>query len=291
MHANRIPEAARNAKPQSGLRGRRARATARGEMVRGAPGRWALHATAIALVSALAGFFAGRVSVADTRVGAVHPSASTAASPAAPAVAARARPRARKPLERTFVQRPTELFVATDAEAEARYRQAQSRDLLGLIRQQIAIAQRTNPGGHPEAIANQSLGYLQAWVDTVMRVAPDMVDELAAEVEGVLCADGAPPAERIAMSRVLMAIPELANPRGFDCAFAKHPEEDIALWYALDAWRASGLPRPAALDAIARAAQDERTLERLAVAPRDPASEPLTDVRMAQPLDAPIVPP
>jgi hypothetical protein len=230
------------------------------------------------------GFWGGRA----TKPAAAERSAAPAASKTGAATKQRAASKPQRTVERPFVVRPAELFVATDPVAEVRYRQEQSKDLVALLRHQVALAELRNASGDPEAIANQALSYLQGWSDTVTRIAPDMLNELASEIEGVYCHAGSKPAESIVMSRVLMGLPELANARSFECAFAKHTAEDAALWHALDAWRASGFPKTAQLAEIERNAKDGRTRERLSDVERDPSADPADGFKVVQPVSAPV---
>ena len=179
--------------------------------------------------------------------------------PRAPAQASRRVAAAEK---RPFLVRPVDLYQVENREAEQRYRTQQAHDLMGLLRARVSEADQLTRGANPEAAANQSFLYLMGWIDSVTRTAPDMVDELAAEVDASLCNKGTSPTELIVMSRVLMKMPELADSKGFDCLFSEHTSEDVVLWSALDAWRRSGLPKNDALVKIQQSATDERTLRR-----------------------------
>jgi hypothetical protein len=168
----------------------------------------------------------------------------------------------RKPIQRGFLVRPEELFIASDQEAERQYRKRQSKDLVDLLRAHTAEFEMQNPGLPPEAIANQGLLYLKGWADGVVRTAPDLVDELADELEKSLCDNEASDAILITISRAIIAIPELANSKGFDCLFSRRTREDVVVWTALDAWKRSGLPKSAAITTLERTAIDSRTRQR-----------------------------
>jgi hypothetical protein len=220
-----------------------------------------LGAGVLAALCGWIGMYSGRASTSGAARAA--PSEVADASPATEADGAGSSGRRRSKFQHAFVTRPPELFVATDREAEARYRKEQARDLMQLVRDKLRFAQLVQPAELPEAIANQSLLYVEAWTDTVARLGPDMLDELAAELEADLCAADTRPAELVTIGRILAKLPELANAAGFECVFSRQPAEDIALWSLLEAWRASGLPKSAAMASIERRATDKRTLDRL----------------------------
>ena len=170
--------------------------------------------------------------------------------------------------KRPFLVRPVDLYQVENGEAEQRYRKEQAHDLMNLLRARVTEADQLTRGADPEAAANQSFLYLMGWIDSVTRTAPDMVDELAAEVDESMCNKGTSPTELIVMSRVLMRMPELADSKGFDCLFSQHGSEDVVLWTGLDAWSRSGLPKGDALAKIQQSAKDERTLKRF-LSPED----------------------
>lgn len=130
-----------------------------------------------------------------------------------------------------------------------------------LLRRQLAPLEKVRLPGGPEAAVQGVMPYLLGWTDSVVRTAPDLMDELAGEIETTMCDHEASPASIMLMSRVVQQLPELGNPRGFDCVVARGTE-DVVLWDALDAWRKGALPKSAALERLERAATDERTRRR-----------------------------
>jgi hypothetical protein len=196
----------------------------------------------------------GATRPAQTEQTSTPPQAETASPSESPS-----RPRT---ISRPFLVRPVELFTAKDPQAEQRYREQQSKGLLHLLRFQLGAAELRYPSS-PEAAANEISVYMHAWADTVVRTAPDLVDELASQIELTMCDPQARPAQLIVMSRVIGKMPELANAHSFECLFTQHPQEDIVLWSALDAWRAAGRPKSAAIARIEQTASDSRTRQRL----------------------------
>jgi hypothetical protein len=170
--------------------------------------------------------------------------------------------RARRTVDLPLVVRPIDPEALRDEAEAQRYRSEQAGDLANLVRARTARMLGRSPNEPPEAAANQTFVYLQGWLDGVMRLAPDLVDELALEVEQSFCAEATSAAELIVMSRVVQAMPELANPGGFECLFARSPKEDAVLWAALDAFQLSGLPKSPTLERIEQNATDPRTKRR-----------------------------
>lgn len=168
----------------------------------------------------------------------------------------------RKPqhaIARSHLSRPAELFAPTDEERAQRYRTAQAHEMFGLLRQRLATVKLRSPDPNPESLATQTSDYLLGWVDSTVRVAPDLADELATEVDATLCASDRDPALALVSLRLLMAMPELSSEEGFDCVFAQDAPEDVVLWTALDAWHASGLPKSKAIAELEKTASDPRT--------------------------------
>jgi hypothetical protein len=97
----------------------------------------------------------------------------------------------------------------------------------------------------------------------LIRVAPDLADELTAEIDAAVCAPAKDPALTLVTLQLLMQMPELSSESAFNCLLAGNPKEDVVLWHALDAWAKSGLPNTEAIAAIRRTAIDTRTLSRL----------------------------
>jgi hypothetical protein len=199
-----------------------------------------------------------------------RPMAPPAAAEAAEAPAARStegprrdRQAPRRKLDRPFLVRPAELCVATDHEAERRYRVQQSRELVDLLFVQLGMFEKFFPDAGPEAAATQMRLYQKGLADAIMRTAPDLTDELADQIEQTLCDPQARASQLASLARLFGDIPELASERGFDCVFGQRAEEDVVLWSMLDAWRVSKLPRPPSLIALERDTKDGRVRERL----------------------------
>jgi hypothetical protein len=180
----------------------------------------------------------------------------------APAAAAPEGKAKRRKVERPFLVRPAESCPAADSSTERDYRVQQSRELMGLLRSKIRSTEATNPIDGPEGVMNGLAPYLIGWTDALVRTAPDMVDELAAEFEASLCNPDLNPSEVMVISRVMGQMPELGNDRGFDCIFERGAE-DMVLWSTLDAWRANAMPKSAAFAKLEQSARDERTRSRL----------------------------
>jgi hypothetical protein len=207
-----------------------------------------------------------------------------------------------------FLVRPSELYVAKDEAAEQVYRKQQSKDLVDLLRAVVARAEAgARPEWGPEGVANDTAMYLNGWLDGVVRTAPDMLEELSAELEQTMCDEHSSGGQLVVMSRLVTMMPELANPKALDCVFSAHADEDSVLWYGIDAWRRSGLPKSEALANIERNAKDPRTLERF-LTPQErvqrnapemerviqdhlaPSSEPTDPAALAAPPEGPGAP-
>jgi hypothetical protein len=167
-------------------------------------------------------------------------------------------------IDRAYMQRPLDLFVAKDDNAEKVYRQKQSKELFDLLRANLARVRRFSPDPNPESLMMQNLEYLGGWIDGVIRTAPDLADELAQEVEGAMCAPTEDSAFVLVTIRLLDRMPELSSQKGFDCLFSQHKTEDPVLWQALDAWHASGLPKSDAHRSLEQSAVDPRTRDHFA---------------------------
>jgi hypothetical protein len=170
--------------------------------------------------------------------------------------------------QRAVATRPV-IEPRTDEAAQQlrRYERQQARDMIGLAMTRVAAAAKANPGD-PEAAVAANYEYLAGWADGVIRNAPDLADELAAELETILCSDQVSAVQSLTASRMGLQMPELATTKSLDCVFKKQVEgsgklkEDIVLWSALDTWRRSDLPKTSALEAVESAANDERTRRR-----------------------------
>jgi hypothetical protein len=144
-------------------------------------------------------------------------------------------------------------------ESEAQHRARAASDLINVLRAKVAEAERASPMQEtPEDAANMVAGYLNGFSAALVRIAPDMVDELASEVERSMCSPTTGAAEAITLSRLLRDMPELTNPEAIDCVVRDRPE-DIVLWSVLDAWNAAQLPKSEAIARVEAEAKDPRT--------------------------------
>jgi hypothetical protein len=179
---------------------------------------------------------------------------------------------ATRPIVRPFVMREVSSCSGHDPDEERTYRARQAAELMDLLRQQARMAEKTVGRGGPEAVANALGPYTAAWADAVVRTAPDLAEELAAEMERTLCGADTSDAQSVVVSRTMARMPELGNGRAFDCIAARG-KEDAVLWAALDAWRLGTSPLTPELQALASASKDERTLRRL-IKQEDELEEP-----------------
>jgi len=211
-----------------------------------------------------------------------------AAPHAAPVTAA-----AQRPIKRPYLVRPAELFVSADEQAVRAYRAQQAKELFGTVRRKLNMVRIMSPDPNPESLTVQVAEYLEGWTDGVVRGAPDLVDDFANEVQETLCARDPDPALLLVTFRMITSMPELGSAEAFDCIFSERTTEDNVLWSALDAWRASGLPKSEALAALERRVTDSRTRERfLPRRGRGPhatseseAVETMTSIKGDQPLN------
>jgi hypothetical protein len=183
--------------------------------------------------------------------------------------------------DRQILTPPLHLAEVPDDEAAEqlrKYEQMQARDLVGLLRARVRQAAfLAGRDDVPEALAAQMGEYMAGWVDAVIRTAPTLAEDLAAEVETALCDPESKPSEVMLFARLGRNMPELTSAAGFQCVLGAHPQEDAVLWEVLDSLQGSNLPAPSALEPIAERARDERTLRRLhAIADRDPAAQTRT---------------
>jgi hypothetical protein len=215
--------------------------------------KWVLGGLALG-----AAFWAGRASVGQKSPASGPAQVAPQASAAAPEPAPHAR-RVPRRIERPYLVRPAELFTATDPAAEQHYRVQQARELMDLVRNEVARANKMNLSGIPEMAANDAFMYTHGFIQAITRTAPDLTVELADEITHSQCSTSASPAERITLSRMVTAMPELATPQALDCVFTQVPEEDMVMWSTLEAWRASGLPKSKAIAEVERKATDSRT--------------------------------
>jgi hypothetical protein len=166
--------------------------------------------------------------------------------------------------QRSFLVRPVELFVAKDDDAARRYRAQQSKDLIALVASRANLAEHMMGPANVEAAANMMDLYVSGWVETVMRTAPDLIDDLAAEMNSTFCDTSTRPTLLLMLMRIGMQMPELVDPKGLECLLSQHTSEDQVLWHSLRLLRVSGLPKPASFANIEQTASDPRTREILA---------------------------
>jgi hypothetical protein len=125
------------------------------------------------------------------------------------------------------------------------------------------------PGSElPETRANAIRGRLQGMAAAIRQLAPGVRSALADEFSQRLCSGSLKDDQLVTMAYLAQELPDIASSRAFDCVFSQRGhQEDVVLWYMLDAWRFSDQPKTAALEAIERSATDERTRRRFL--PRD----------------------
>ena len=149
-------------------------------------------------------------------------------------------------------------------QAERDYYRAQSRAILKLTQHRMSLALRMDPSEPAEAAVNQLNEYLSGWGDAI-RQSPELVEPLADHVETTLCnpALAQRPAALLMMyGRMMHLLPDLVTAKSLDCYFDQAKDEDAVLWEGLDAWKASKLPKPAAVAALERTATKKQTKHR-----------------------------
>jgi hypothetical protein len=146
---------------------------------------------------------------------------------------------------------------ATASEPERR-----ARELFAVLTAHVDMLARLDPAGSPESAVDQTGTYLYGSLDAVRIARPELLGELSQRIERSLCDARSTPARLGMAARMILHAPDLGTARGFECLFNRHQAEDALLWSALDAWRASGLPRVEALARIERHATDEQTRQR-----------------------------
>jgi hypothetical protein len=102
----------------------------------------------------------------------------------------------------------------------------------------------------------------------ILEHSPEVEDELAAEVDRVLCDPMASLADVLVLAKVGLALREASSERGIHCVIEQHRaggafREDPALWAVLELWQASGRPASPQLIELASLARDPRTVQRL----------------------------
>jgi len=150
-----------------------------------------------------------------------------------------------------------------DAEpAAASEPERSARELFAMLTAHVDMLARLDPAGSPESAVDQTGTYLYGSLDAVRIARPELLGELSRRIERSLCDARSTPARLGMAARMILHAPDLGTARGFECFFTRHQVEDALLWSALDAWRASGLPRAEALARIERHATDEQTRRR-----------------------------
>lgn len=185
----------------------------------------------------------------DVRVGEAEP--AQCAAPSAALVALRARPEPSK-------AEALELAQAPSAERALLHTQATSRDLANRLRKRTSIAERMLPGRDPQEVLSEVLPYLQGMADAVAQVGPEYAEDFAAEIERSLCDAESSDALRLVMLRLTATSPDFGTSRGYDCVFSRAETSPPLLNTAIEAWRASGLPKSEALDQLAQSNPDHR---------------------------------
>lgn len=217
------------------------------------------------------GVILGRVSV-STSVAASATAQTSARSSSATEAHSVTRPASPTTHEAAVSKLVVRANAALNSEAESAQREQQARELFGLVRGYVGAAALFGSEQEPEAQALGTATYLTGVVDGIMRVAPELTDQIGQEIEQAVCAPKANRALVLSSMKLIQRAPDLATQKGIDCVVSMRSEEDVVLWGALDAWQASGLPKSDALEELARNAKDPRTIERL-----DPAARAAAD--------------
>lgn len=114
-----------------------------------------------------------------------------------------------------------------------------------------------------EARANQLRPFVHGLADGIRKTRPDLFKALAEDFNDRLCKEEMSDDRTILLSYFAADLPEMVDTRGLDCFFSRAKgKEDVPLWSMLDAWRASGLEKTAALAQVQDTASDQRTIRR-----------------------------
>lgn len=141
--------------------------------------------------------------------------------------------------------------VDTAAERAQRM-QKRSTDLMGNIRDRIRNMHTVTPGQQPAHMAMRLNDYLHAWKEA-LGSSPEFVDALSDQVREAVCQPQAGEEGTTSMmvyARMMRIMPDLASDEAFDCFFDSVKQEDPVLWEGISAWKISGYPKPAALQAL-----------------------------------------
>lgn len=160
--------------------------------------------------------------------------------------------------------RPVASADVRDPSTQRDYRAHQSEQVLKLMLSRVDAAMSVVPGGNAEAAAAMVRDYQRGIVDGYLRTTPDLIDELAEQVEQQLCRPDTPTSHLVSMARLIGDVPELAGEAGFDCVFSDRAREDVVLWTMLDAWRNAQLPKTPAMARLEQTTTDERIRARFA---------------------------
>jgi hypothetical protein len=224
-----------------------------------------LHTALAVAVGAALGFAAGNRNSTQAVTTPEGAPALPAAQPSAPLSVARSSSAAQR---RSLAARSP--VNEEEREAEATYRREQSKEVFDGMLEHFKMAVRAMPG-NPEAVATAMRMYQTGAAETLVRAAPELIPDLAKQIEGSLCEAGASDAQLMVMAQLAGDVPELASESGFDCVFQKRKGEDLALWRTLDAWRRSGMARTPGIEQLERSATHEQT--RLRLKDEDPVAE------------------
>ncbi len=154
------------------------------------------------------------------------------------------------------------LAAAKEPSPEQQYRREHAKGLIDLLRTKEAEMAARPHLNEAEQITAEVLPYMMGVADTIVKTSPEIVDELADEIDSTLCDPSARDSRKLLMVRLTMALPDTASSRGYDCVFSRESAEDIVTWTALDALRATDLPKSSAIERLEQVATDERTLRR-----------------------------
>jgi hypothetical protein len=172
------------------------------------------------------------------------------AAPSAP-VHSRATPVPSKP-------EPAKLAQAPSPDHALLHTKATSRDLANRLRKRTMGAEHMLPGRDPQQVLSEVLPYLQGMADAVAQVGPEYAEDLATEIEHSLCDAESSDALRLVMLRLAATSPDFGTSRGYDCVFSHAETSPPLLNTAIEAWRASGMPKSEALEQLAQSNPDHR---------------------------------
>jgi hypothetical protein len=116
--------------------------------------------------------------------------------------------------------------------------------------------------GKPELAVNVIQDYLVGWATALQQGAPELLPEVAAQVTEEMCRPDASAEAVIALAKLAQQVPALTKAAALDCVFRRSSKEDVVLWSALDAWRASGMLPTPEIKKLQASATDERTRRR-----------------------------